>query len=217
MAWVKPILFIFLLALLAYGLWVAEIHYIIGWEGAEWLSYSHYSVFGIAALLVVSYLLPFWFLPSTSFNRLAKAGVELYFLVLAAYFLEKLILLTLFTQFYGFLDRDWLLMLQILVFAMTTLSFYFITQRWLKPLHWQQMLVFGAALLLPYPLSLLSLRFLFNFNNGYEFTDAFKMGYPFFWIVLLMGIAGIIATHNFKKSILPTSQEDILDDLGEED
>lgn len=217
MAWGKPVLLIFFLALLAYGLWFAEIHFFIGWDGMEWLPYSHYSVFGIAALVVAAYLAPFWMLRSASMSRLAKAGIELYFVVLAAYFLEKLILLTLFTQFYGFLDQDWLLLLQVLVLAMTVLSFYFITQRWLEPLRWQQLLVFAAAIILPYPLSLLSLRFLFHFGAGFGFTESFKIGYPFFWIVLLLGIAGIIATQNFKKPIQQTLQEDILDDLGEED
>lgn len=217
MAWGKPFLFIFLFALAAYALWFAEINYFIGWEGTEWLSYSHYSVFVIAALVVVAYLLPLRLLMNKPLNRLAKAGTELYFVVLAAYFLEKLILLTLFTQFYGFLDRDWLLVLQVLVVAMTATSFYFITQRWLEPLRWQQVLVFTGALLLPYPLSLLSLRFLFNYGEGSGVTAAFKMGYPFFWVVLLMGIAGIIATQNFKKTLIPPSQEDILDDLPEEE
>lgn len=217
MAWGKPLFGILVLALLAYALWFAEIHYFIGWEGTEWLSYTHYSIFGIAAMVVISYLLPLRLLSNKPWSLLAKAGTELYFVVLAAYFLEKLVLLTLYTQFYGFLNRDWLLVLQVLVIAMTVLSFYFITQRWLQALRWQQTLIFGAAMLLSYPLSLLSVRYLFNFSKDRIFLDAIKMGYPFFWITLLMGIAGLIATKNFNKSPAPPTQEDILDDIREED
>lgn len=209
------LLYILGLALLAYALWFVEINYFIGWEGMEWLTPTHYSVFGIAALVVVAYLLPLRLLSKKPLNALAKAGIELYFVALAAYFLEKLVLLTLYTQFYGFLNPDWLLVLQVLVLVMTVLSFHFVTQRWLQPLRWQQTLVFGAAMLLPYPLSLLSARYLFHFNQG-GILDAIKIGYPFFWITLLMGIAGLIATQNFTKALAPVAQEDILDDLPEE-
>jgi len=217
MAWIKPFLFILVLALLAFAGWFVEINYFIGWEGAEWLSYNHYSVFGIAALVVIAYLLPLYLIARKPMQRLWKAGVELYFVVLAAYFLEKLVLITLYTQFYGFLNPDWLLVMQVLVLVMTVMSFHFVTQRWLESLRWQQTLVFGAAMLLPYPLSLLSVQYLFNFSNDTLLMDAVKMGYPFFWITLLMGIAGLIATQNFTKTLAPPTQEDILDDLPEEE
>lgn len=216
MAWGKPFLLVLLLALLAYVLWFLEIHYAVGWEGSAWLSYSHYSVFVIAALVVLAYLLPIRLMLHQPLSRLAKAATELYFVALAAYFLEKLILITLFTQFYGFLDRNWLLLLQVLVIAMTVMSFYFITQRWLERLRWEQIVVFAIAMLLPYPLSLYSVQYLFNFSESEGFTDAIKMGYPFFWITLLMGIAGILATRHFKKATPPLPKEDILDDLPEE-
>lgn len=217
MAWGKPLLGILGLALLAYALWLVEINYLIGWEGTEWLAHTHYSVFVIAALVVLAYLLPLRLLAHKPLVVLAKAGIELYFVTLAAYLLEKLVLLTLYTQFYGFLNRDWLLILQVLVLAMTVLSFYFVTQRWLQSLRWQQTLVFGAAMLLPYPLSVLSARLLFNFSKNPAFLDAIKWGYPFFWITLLMGIAGLIATKNFTKKVAFPVQEDILDDLPDEE
>ncbi|MFN7115154.1 MAG: hypothetical protein ACK4TA_00045 [Saprospiraceae bacterium] len=217
MAWGKPFLYSLLLALLGYALWFIELHYWIGGADFEWLSYAQYSIFVIAALVVLAYLLPLRLLADKPLNHLAKAGVELYFVVLAAYFLEKLILLTLFTQFYGFLDRDWLLVLQVLVLVMTSMSFYFITQRWLKPLRWQQTLVFLLALLLPYPLSLLTLRLLANPSGEFSFLEATRQGYPFFWIILLMGIAGIFAIQHFKKGVVTATSEDILDDLGDEE
>jgi hypothetical protein len=216
MAWWKPLIFSLLLALLAYSLWWLELTYRIGWEADGWLSYTPYSVFGIAALLVVAYLLPIGMALQTAQGSLLQAGIELYFVTLAAYFLERLILITQYTQFYGFFSKDGLLIVQIVVLAMTAWSFYLITQRWIQPLRWQQSLVLGAAMTLPYPLSLLFIQPLFNFSDQNSFSDAVKMGYPFFWIVLLMGVAGLFTTKFLHKTHTPAGLEDILDDLPEE-
>jgi hypothetical protein len=145
-------------------------------------------------------------------QRLLAAGTELYFVILAAFLLEKAILLMQYTQFYGFFNEDWLLLIQVLVLVMTSFSFYFITQRWLQSLSLQQVWTIVLGLLLPVPLSIITIHIIPGFGNGRWLADALKMGYPFFWTVLLMGIAGMMSTRFIKNAEPKPTQDDILDD-----
>lgn len=200
------------LAGLALALWLGEITLRLRWEGLQWLSAFHYSIFLIAAFVIITYLLPFYFLMRFPIQRLLAAGTELYFVILAAFLLEKAILLMQYTQFYGFFNEDWLLLIQVLVLVMTSFSFYFITQRWLQSLSLQQVWTIVLGLLLPVPLSIITIHIIPGFGNGRWLADALKMGYPFFWTVLLMGIAGMMSTRFIKNAEPKPTQDDILDD-----
>lgn len=210
--WVTPLLISIGLAGLALAVWLGEITLRLSWEGFQWLLAFHYSVFVIAALVVIAYLVPFYLLSRFSTQRLLAAATELYFVVLASYFLEKAVLLTLYSQLYGFFNKDWLLLIQVLVLVLTSFSFYFITQRWLQSLRSQQVLVIGLGFLLPVPLSIFTIYIIPGFSTGRWLADALKMGYPFFWTVLLMGIVGIISTRFIKNVEPKPTQDDILDD-----
>lgn len=216
-AWGKSLFFILGLAIFALLIWLLEVTVFIGWAELDWLFQFHYSIFFIGALTIGAYLLPFYNTGRFPTQRLFSAGLELYFAILAAYFLEKALLLTLYNGFYGlFNNQNWLFVMQGITLVITALSFYLVTQRWLTPLRWQQALVVGGCILLPIPLSLLTLQFLPSFDGNHTFIDAVKMGYPFFWIVIMMGLAGIWGLQ-LVKPVEPTiTQDDILDDFSNE-
>lgn len=210
--WVKPFLISIGLAVLALVLWLVEMTQRIGWDGSEWLSAFHYSILIIAVFAIAAYLLPFYWLFRFPFQRILAAGTELYFVFLAAYFLEKAVLLTLFSRFYLFSSPYLTWSIQPLVLILTALSFFFVTQRWLQPLRWQHPVLVGSGIFLSLILSLITVKFIPAFNGHMELWDAVKMGYPFFWIVLLMGIVGIVSTHLLKETQPPLPQDNILDD-----
>ena len=69
--------------------------------------------------------------------------------------------------------------------------FHNVTSRWLVRV--KQLQIILLAILSVYPLCVFTVKMFPGYGNGNNFVDAVKMGYPYFWIVLLMGLCGIVS------------------------
>ncbi len=202
------------LAFFANALWLIEITRFIGWEGMEWVSSLHYSVFVIALLAVVAYVLPFRFVRQVSWAQAGQATLEMYPATLVAFFLAKTLLFSLYMQLYGYLNRNLMLLVLGLVVVLISFSIHFVTQKSLHRVHWVHGLFVAAGIMMVVPLSTMTVRFLPS--NGVTFIDAVKMGFSYFWIVLMMGVLGIRTASWKPKSDVNPAQDNILDDLPED-
>lgn len=210
-------LYTLLLALLANALWLSEIFLVHGWEGIHWAFPVHYSVFVIALLAVIAYLLPFRFIRSAPYSQLIRSTAEIYPVTLIAFFLSKTIFFSLYSGFYGYLSAYPFRLLLVLLVLLVSFSIHFVTRRNLHRIRWGHGFFVAAGILSVVPLSILTVRFLPGFGEGSTFVDAIKMGYPYFWIVGMMGLLGMRTALWGSPQERVFSKSNILDDLTEED
>lgn len=214
--YIKSLIFTLVLALIANALWLVELLQVIGWEGMDWVSYLHYSVFIIALFAVAAYVLPFRWIHHISWMQIGQAALETYPATVVAFFLAKTILFSIYTRLYGYLNGNMLLLLLVVVVLLISFSIHFVTKKSLRRVRWGHGFFVAAGIVTVVPLSIMTVRFFPGFSEEASFVSAVKMGYPFFWIVVMMGVLGL-RTAMWKPEIdVPVTQEDILDDLPED-
>ncbi len=210
------IIAIILLAILANIAWLFEIVQLIGWEGSYWLQATHYSVYFINLLVVIAYLTPVYLIKKTDWQKLLYTAIELYAVAIVAYLISKSVLYTMYGGIYAFLNFYSTLGILFLIPIMTGVSYFLVTKRQLYPLSWRSAIPLSLAMLLPIFLSWLTMQVLPGFDRisvSIGSPNVIKMGYPFFWITLLMGMASLINLHYFQKTTSRPTQPDLLDDL----
>lgn len=215
-AYIKSLVFTLLLALVANALWLAELLQVVGWEGMGWVSYLHYSVFVIALFAVAAYVLPFRWIRQVSWMQVGQAALETYPATVVAFFLAKTILFSIYTRLYGYLNGNMLLLLLVVVVLLISFSIHFVTKKSLHRVRWGHGFFVAAGIVTVVPLSIMTVRFIPGFSHDASFVSAVKMGYPFFWIVIMMGILGLRTAMWRPEPDVPATQEDILDDLPED-
>lgn len=215
--WLPLILFPIALAILSNALWLGELTQVVGWESLAWLSHLHYSVFIIALLAVVAYVIPFRIIHRTPWLELGQAVLEIYPATLIAFFLSKTILFSIHTQWYGYFNYYIFVGLLVLVVLLISFSIHLVTLKLLRRVRFTHGFYMAIGIVMAVPLSLATVRLLPAFNGDVSFVSAVKMGYPFFWIVMLMGFLGMRSAVWQVKTPIETTQEDILDDLPEEE
>ena len=79
-----------ILAFLAVGIWRAEMTYIVGWKGLNWIYDYLFSPWAITFLVVLATLTPFYIgKEDFSFNRLIKPFALLFTLGIVSYHIAK--------------------------------------------------------------------------------------------------------------------------------
>ena len=207
---------IVILSLVGFGIWQWEIIAQFGWEGLRWLNKRHLSIYPISALVVVAYMLPFSRRIKASGWYLTYPGMVLFLISIIGFHLAKTIIFILYARF-SLIPWPQLFIALFVVIGFTAFCFHLITKRWIVPLKKSQIFVLILAITGTVPLSMFAVQW----YNGpaaahyVSFVDAVKAGWPFFWIIFLMGIAGLYSNHfliSTKPEEQDLSREDILDD-----
>jgi len=174
-------------AFAAWGLWLAEVLLIKGWGGLAWLSGFNWSALPICVLIVV--------VTGHIVNAHARWAEKMKFI--GAGFVVTLVAFaitrwTCFQLFWGGLpdttDRRPFVIL-IATWLGMSVALSLLASRWLAPLHrWTGILV-ALGLALAMPLSFLTIKVFPAVNGSTDQIHAIKMGYPVFWIALLLPLA----------------------------
>lgn len=180
----------------------------------EWLGMVQYSVFLIAALAVLAYLHPFFRWGGIPAKSIWWAGVELYATLVTALLVSRLILFSLFTHFYGWLNAYSLLGLLLFLAGLTAYSYYSITMRRLQGPRPIFVVLMALGLVLTLPLSWLSLKLMGwpASAEGVSLWSAFQVGYPFLWLSAVFGGLGWLVIHRLKIGPTDSGNAEILDD-----
>jgi hypothetical protein len=174
-------------AFASWGLWLGEVVWLKGWAGIAWLSGFNWSAIPIAAIVAVacSYAVSFnapgrgrrnfvalaFALALVAFIFARAAGVE----VLSSWGPNPL----------GLLAIGVIVLMGIAVAAGFTAA----ASRWLAQLHWWTAALVLLALLLVIPLSFATIKVFPALNGSVDQVHAIKMGYPPFWVALLLPLA----------------------------
>lgn len=203
------------LALASITLWLTELVVQDGWVGSRWLWSSQYAIFGIDLFATLAYLIPIRLLKDISWKKLWMPGLQLYFVGLITFFLSKSIIYSIFSPF-GLLEfQPGMLWLMLVVLLITTASsLYYLTRNYLYPVKTAfTPLLIGVVLLT----GLLSIAtgylFLSDSFSLFSLSEAVKLGIPFFYFTLLLGLFSIFCIRKLPLLSEPERQEEILDDV----
>ncbi len=194
----KQLLVIFLLSLTAITLWLGEVLFIKGWHGLNWLRGPLYSPF-LSTLFVVAAFMS----SLIQYSDLTKKNIIIAFCLL---YLVSIFFYTAGKEFttipyqmaiWSRIDYYILEFMGFMLFPLMALVYWFITQKFIrktKKIHILYLTLFSLAVL---PLSMLSIWICPGFGTGDGEIDAIKMGYPVFWMAMMMGLAGLLMK-NYK-------------------
>jgi hypothetical protein len=189
MSKVLRILLVLVWAFAAWALWMGEVRWVKGWAGLPWLAGFNWSALPICALIALSValLLP---KPPRKPNRTLFVSVG-GLLMFTAFLVSRWVAFRMFSGGSGLLAEAGKgpLLLLLLTSLLLSVSLAYLADRWLASLHfWTVFLVF-SALGLALPLSIITIRILPALNGSTDSIHAFKMGYPVFWLALLLPLA----------------------------
>lgn len=213
------LLLIIPLALTANILWLYEIVRMIGWDGTQWVRQEHFSIFIINGLAIFAYFFPIWQNPEVrdrfknKTNILIVALILLYSCTMTSYYIAKWFLLA--SRWYFAMNPHFGVLLALILLVGTPMLFHWISHKFFFPIVKKQIIALILGIMLTFYLSCLSIDYYSGYGSGKNLVDAIKMGYPFFWIVLMMGGIGIatnrwwLLTEERRKLLL--EHEDVLD------
>lgn len=185
---------IFILALISNSLWLFEITKRVGWQGDMWLQKDLFSPIVIAILAALAFVTPFWMSYRKIDGRIVLTTLTFCMINLSTYFLTSMILRGAYFQPNAFLH-----FLKIIVLALFIGGYFYVTDQLIMPLNKKNIGLFGISAVAIIVFSWVSVFLFKGFGIGTSFLDAFKMGYPFFWLCVLLGASGIFLVQQYKE------------------
>lgn len=199
----KTILTIILVALLAQFFWVESII----WGSTSWGNPFALPLLAINGLAIGAYCLPFWQsskLPKTALNQKLKAFGLLYGLTFIVFMLAIVFLTLLnravFEKDNATLVSSFCILLGLLYLVITFI--HRISQNIWGAIEAKQKLLLLLGIVFCIGISELQIFFFQGKGTIYDngFADAVKMGYPFFWIIIIMALVGRITEQKMLQA-----------------
>lgn len=200
----------FLLALVAALLWHYEANIVLRATDDSWLQAHHWSPYLVLACATTAFLLPFHRYRRLRPADLLSAGIEIYLILVVAYYLARTILFSLYTGFSGWLSPRMLWFVLAGVLLMSAYNIWLSTRRRLGGISPGQWWLLLAVLIGPLPLAWLTTQLL---GIDSEPLVLIRTGLIHFYFVLLAGLLALQLTATVRRPLRP-EQEDVLDDVG---
>ena len=198
----QALLGILLLATLAEAVWLYEIIVKLGWASLAWLKKDLFSPYAICLCAATAYLLPFIVKYRQIDGKVILTWLSFFLLNISVFYIGESVLRHLFSPLIALLSfGDSLLMRFFGLFAACVFAFgyFFITQKLIMKVHKQQVALFFLSIFLMFVLGSITVFVIPGFGRGESIVDAIKMGYPQFWICILLGLSGILTITYFSN------------------
>ncbi len=192
---------ILILAILAEALWLYEIVVKIGWTGLNWLKLDLYSPWGICTCAATAYTLPFIVKYKLIDSKVILTWLSFICLNIAVFYFGETVLKKLFSPLIALLSFGESLKIRLFgLFAVSIFAFgyYQMTNQLILKIRKQQVVLFILAVALMFILGNMTVFVLRGFGQGSSLVDAVKMGYPQFWVCILLGLSGILTVMYFS-------------------
>lgn len=193
--WISLII-IFVFSILGLGLWLYEIVEIKTWFGLNWLSEPLYSPFLAALFAVFAFMTPFIVNKQLTIKKALVSISILYTINIICFQIGKQLCFEMYSRFFWFSETTSNTLLipikGLFLFIFLGFAYWLTTYKLIKENKKINLFFITVLLLLTIPLSLLTIQINTGFGSGTNWVDAVKMGYPIFWISMLLGFSGLI-------------------------
>ncbi len=193
---------VLLLAILAESIWLYEIVVKIGWKGLGWLKQDLYAPWGVCTCAATAYVLPFIVKHRFMDAKVILTWLSFICLNIAVYYFGETVLKKLFSPLIALLSFGESLKIRLFgLFAVGIFAFgyYHITNQLILKVRKQHVVLFILAVVLMFILGSITGFLIRGFGQGSSLVDAIKMGYPQFWICILLGLSGVLTIMYFSE------------------
>lgn len=195
--WISLII-IFFFSILGLCFWLYEIVEIKTLFGLTWLSEPLYSPFLAALFSVFAFMTPFFVNKQLTIKKALVSIIILYTINIICFQIGKQLCFEMYSRFSWFSETTSTTLLipvkGLFLFIFLSFAYWLTTHKLIKENKKINMVFITALLLLTIPLSLLTIQINSGFGSGTGWVDAVKMGYPVFWITMLLGLSGLMIT-----------------------
>lgn len=183
------------------GIWLYEIVKLKGWYNLSWLQETLFAPYFLTLIAVMAFLVPFQIYGFADFRKIAFPAIILYVISIVCYEAGKYLCFNTYRSFYEFsnLELIYLLSISLLLFLVIGLSYWLMSNVWMKKNKKANAIFIALFALLTIPLSMISVKVIPGFGSGSDWIDAVKMGYPVFWMIASLGISGLMISK--QKSV----------------
>ena len=183
-----------LLSFVTFALWLFEILFSKGWYSLQWLSGTLYSPYLTTFIVVLAFLMPFMVSKQVAGKKLLLSAGILYTVSIFCYEAGKQLCYSLYCRFCFWSLKDIILLFSValVLFVLIGFVFWFVAHKFIKRSKKINIVYMCLLALAVIPLSLFTIRVNKGMGHGVDWVDTVKMGYPVFWITLLMGVSGIL-------------------------
>ena len=189
---------IFFLSSLGMALWLYEIVEIKTWNSLSWLNGQLYSPFLATLFSVFSFMTPFFINKKLTVKKAIIPFIIFFTINIICFQIGKFLCYKMNSKCWwlsnkGTINNTIVMILTALsLFIFLGFSYRLTTCKLMKMNKTINTFFITFLLLLAIPLSLLTIQINPGFGSGTDWVDAVKMGYPIFWISMLLGLIGII-------------------------
>jgi hypothetical protein len=197
----QSFLIIFSLAIASVAIWLFEMTKVIGWSSLDWLEADLISPYLICCLAALCFMTPMVLKYQKIDGKIILTFLTLTMINIAAFFLAETVLKGVFSEMSFFTEKTGIYALGVVTFIGFALGYYFVTHHLIVNMPRLYVFVFASSEILMFVLAIVT-AYLGRFFGGQSyFSDVIKMGYPQFWICILLGLSGIfILDKNLKTS-----------------
>lgn len=185
---------VFILSVMGVSLWLFEILTVKQWNSLDWLRGQLYSPYISALLAVLSFMVPFLLMKQVATKKVVLSLAILYIVNIICYEAGKRLCYALYCKFCFWTKSDivFLFSIAFTLFAFLGIAYWFVANKWIRKTRKINILLITLLAGLVIPLSLVAIQVNTGFGSQTGWVDAVKMGYPMFWMILLLGVSGIV-------------------------
>jgi hypothetical protein len=188
----KQSLFIILsLAVTSIAIWLFEMTKVIGWSSLDWLQADLISPYVICCLAAICFMTPIVLKYRKIDSKIILTFLTLSLINIAAFFLAETFLKGVFNRLSFFSEKNSFYALGLITFVGFALSYYVVTHYLIVNMPKLFVFVFATSEILMFLLAMITAYFMRGYGNNGYIADAVKMGYPQFWICVLLGLSGV--------------------------
>jgi hypothetical protein len=197
----QSLLIILALAVTSIASWLFEMTKVVGWSSLDWLQADLVSPYLICCLAAVCFMTPIVLKYQKIDSKIVLTFLSLSLVNIIAFFLAETFLKGVFNRLSFFGEDSNFYFLGIVTFIGFAVSYYFITHYLIVNMPKLFILLFATSEVLMFVLAMITAYFIRGFGNNSYIADAVKMGYPQFWICILLGLCGVfILSRNVETS-----------------
>ena len=188
----KQSLFIILsLAVTSIAIWLFEMTKVVGWSSLDWLQADLISPYVICCLAAICFMTPIVLKYRKIDSKIILTFLTLSLINIATFFLAETFLKGVFNRLSFFSEKNSFYALGLITFIGFALSYYFVTHYLIVNMPKLFVFVFATSEILMFLLAMITAYFIRGYGNNGYIADAVKMGYPQFWICILLGLCGV--------------------------
>ena len=187
----QSLFIIFPLAAASLAIWLFEITKIIGWKSLQWLETELFAPYIICCLAAACFMTPMMLKYRKIDGKIILTFLTFSLINVIAFFLAEVFFKGIYNRADLAGNKYVFYLLGVMTFLGFSIGYQLVTHYLIVNMPKLFALVFATSEILMFLLAIITVYFIRGFGSNYGFVDAVKMGYPQFWVCILLGLSGV--------------------------